>query len=76
MPPEGILVNGVPIPGGVSVKVLIFAVQRSEKYFVQPEDFILERWTTKPEMVINRAAFIPFSMGMYSFSPKSGLQSD
>ncbi|KAK4455098.1 Tryprostatin B 6-hydroxylase [Podospora aff. communis PSN243] len=63
VPPEGIVVDGVFIPGGTSVRVPVFALQRSEKYFVRAEEFIPERWTTKPEMVRDRAAFMPFNMG-------------
>jgi len=64
-PPEGIVVDGVFIPGGVGVRVPGYAMQRSEKAFVQADEFIPERWTTRPELVIDRAAFMPFIVGMF-----------
>lgn len=34
--------------------------------FVQPNEFIPERWYSKPELVLNRRAFNPFSIGRYT----------
>jgi hypothetical protein len=34
-----------------------------EDCFEQPECFIPDRWTTRPEMIRNMAAFNPFSTG-------------
>lgn len=34
-----------------------------ERYFTSPDDFVPERWTTKPEMVKNESVFAPFSVG-------------
>ena len=33
--------------------------------FVEPNTFVPERWTTKPELVLNKDAFFPFSMGKF-----------
>ena len=33
--------------------------------FVQPKDFIPERWTTRPELVLRKDAFVPFGYGTY-----------
>ncbi|KAK1757195.1 Tryprostatin B 6-hydroxylase [Echria macrotheca] len=62
-PPEGIVVDGLYIPGGVSVRVPGYAMQRSEKGFVRPDEFIPERWTEWPELIVDRAAFMPFIVG-------------
>ncbi|KAK4213205.1 Tryprostatin B 6-hydroxylase [Rhypophila decipiens] len=63
-PKEGLmLADGTHIPGGVSVRVPGYGLQRSEKTFVKPDDFIPERWTTKPELVLDRLAFMPFIVG-------------
>lgn len=34
--------------------------------FQQPNDFIPERWSSRPELVLRKEAFIPFSAGPYS----------
>ena len=34
-----------------------------EKIYPKPEEFIPERWTTQPELVLNKAAYLPFSTG-------------
>ncbi|KAM7196765.1 Tryprostatin B 6-hydroxylase [Naviculisporaceae sp. PSN 640] len=63
-PKEGlVLADGTYIPGGVSVRVPGYGMQRSEKAFVQPDEFIPERWTTKPELILDRAGFMPFLVG-------------
>ncbi|RFU25190.1 hypothetical protein B7463_g11145, partial [Scytalidium lignicola] len=65
-PPEGLSVDGVFIPGGVTIFVGIHAIQRSPKYFKQPDEFIPERWTTRPELVLDKRAFHPFMVGPYN----------
>ncbi|KAK5651342.1 hypothetical protein OQA88_12575 [Cercophora sp. LCS_1] len=62
-PPEGITVDGVWIPGGVAVRVPGYAMHRSELAFVHPEEFIPERWTSKPGLILDRNAFFPFLSG-------------
>ncbi|EXJ79942.1 hypothetical protein A1O3_08228 [Capronia epimyces CBS 606.96] len=65
-PPEGISVNGVYIPGDVTVSVPSYTLGRSEAAFARAEEFIPERWTSKPELVKAKEAFAPFSLGPYS----------
>lgn len=36
------------------------------KAFVAPNEFIPERWTTRPQLVLNKKAFCPFSLGRYA----------
>ncbi|RKU46919.1 hypothetical protein DL546_003487 [Coniochaeta pulveracea] len=69
-PPEGIVVDGTWIPGQVQVVIPIWALCRYEKYFERPLDFVPERWTTKPEMVKDKRAFIPFNHGRWSCAGK------
>jgi cytochrome P450 len=38
---------------------------------VQPDEFIPERWTTRPELIINKSACIPFVMGPYKCPGKA-----
>ncbi|PVH73799.1 hypothetical protein DL98DRAFT_430569, partial [Cadophora sp. DSE1049] len=37
-----------------------------ESCFEQATEFIPERWTTRPEMVIDKRGYSPFSMGKLS----------
>lgn len=70
-PPEGLTVNGQFIPGNMIVQVPPFVLNRDARNFVEPESFVPERWTSRPEMVLNKAAFLPFSTGRYSCVGKS-----
>lgn len=38
--------------------------QTVESAFPRPNEFIPERWTTSPELLVNKVAFIPFSTGV------------
>ncbi|KAK0747207.1 cytochrome P450 [Schizothecium vesticola] len=62
-PPEGITVDGVWIPGGVAVRVPGYPMHRSERAFVRPEEFVPERWTSEPGLILDRGAFFPFLSG-------------
>lgn len=66
MPPEGLTINGHFIPGDMIVQIPPFVLNRDARNFVRPDEFLPERWTTSPELIFNRAAFLPFSMGQYS----------
>ncbi|GKT54529.1 cytochrome P450 [Colletotrichum tofieldiae] len=55
-PPEGIVVDGEHIPGGVTL---------CPKYWKRPNEFIPERWTTRPDLILDRRAFVPFSFGRF-----------
>lgn len=46
---------------------LIFADSRA---FVRPDEFIPERWSSKPELILRKDNFIPFSYGTYSCAGK------
>lgn len=35
----------------------------ASKHYHLPNSFIPERWTTQPNLLINREAFAPFSLG-------------
>ncbi|EUC47469.1 hypothetical protein COCMIDRAFT_24632 [Bipolaris oryzae ATCC 44560] len=70
-PPEGMDINGHFIPGNMIVHIPLFPLFRDPRNFVAPDEFIPERWTTRPELVRNRAAFIPFSTGPYSCAGKA-----
>ncbi|KAI0399882.1 cytochrome P450 [Xylaria palmicola] len=65
-PAGGVKIGGHYLPGGVKVVNPHYAVLRSPKAFVSPNEFIPERWTTRPELVLNKKAFCPFSQGRYA----------
>lgn len=64
-PPEGMQVGETFIPGNVTVINPIYTVQRSVASYVKPEEFIPERWTSQPDLVLNKKAFTPFGIGPY-----------
>ncbi|KAL7805663.1 cytochrome P450 [Trichoderma aethiopicum] len=65
-PPEGLEVEGVFIPGNVEVYVPIHAMHRSAKFFREPNTFIPERWTTRPDLMIDKRAYHPFLLGPHT----------
>ncbi|KAK1753804.1 Tryprostatin B 6-hydroxylase [Echria macrotheca] len=65
-PPEGLVIGDRVIPGDVIVQVPSYTVFRDARCFEYPDQFIPERWTTRPELVKDRAVFIPFNSGPYA----------
>ncbi|RDA90333.1 hypothetical protein CP533_6005 [Ophiocordyceps camponoti-saundersi (nom. inval.)] len=71
-PSEGLQVGDVFIPGDTTVQIPAYALSRDERYFVQADEFIPERWTTKPELMVDGgAASFPFAHGPYSCAGKA-----
>ncbi|ETN45185.1 uncharacterized protein HMPREF1541_10062 [Cyphellophora europaea CBS 101466] len=64
-PAEGLQVGDRFIPGLVTITTPLSTIHRSPKAFRQPNDFIPERWTTRPELILNKSAFAPFLAGPY-----------
>ena len=79
-PAEGLIIEAdkdskgdresVTIAGGVNVSVPTYTLHRSPKYWVDPLEFIPERWSTKPELILDRRAWCPFSLGAYGCAGK------
>ncbi|KAH7157917.1 averantin oxidoreductase [Dactylonectria estremocensis] len=65
-PPEGLQIGDVFIPGHMIVQIPTYTTMRDDRRYVRPNDFVPERWTTKPDLVKNTSGFAPFSMGRYS----------
>ncbi|KAF4555864.1 Cytochrome P450-like protein 83 [Elsinoe fawcettii] len=65
VPPQGMNIDGVFVPGGTSVSVSQWATYRSDKNFVRPEEFHPERWFPDNDEFAkdDKAAFQPFSTG-------------
>ena len=63
-PPTGLQLGSRFIPGGVQVFVAPYITHHDERFFVNAEAFIPERWTdSKAELVREGSLFMPFSMG-------------
>lgn len=62
-PPEGITVGGRHIPGGMTVWASQYVLGRSERIYPRANEFVPERWSTMPELVLDKTAFSPFSAG-------------
>ncbi|KAK9777657.1 putative Tryprostatin B 6-hydroxylase [Seiridium cardinale] len=62
-PPEGLKIDGTWIPGGTRIAGPRYTIFRMERAFVQPLEFIPERWHSRPELVRDKQAFAPFGVG-------------
>ncbi|CAA7262173.1 unnamed protein product [Cyclocybe aegerita] len=60
-----LLAPGLFIPEGTAVQVSPYIFHRDPRYFSpRPDEFWPDRWISKdPSLMLNRAAFIPFSVG-------------
>jgi cytochrome P450 len=67
-PSEGLQIDNVFIPGDTVVYMPHYQLHRDPRNFVRPEEFLPERWTTRSDMILNRSAYIPFSMGKFLLS--------
>ncbi|KAM5360147.1 hypothetical protein ACJZ2D_013962 [Fusarium nematophilum] len=65
-PPEGIQLGDKFIPGNTIVQIPTYVLNRDERAFERPTEFIPERWTTRRELTKNATVFAPFSIGRYS----------
>lgn len=61
-PAEGIVVDGINIPGDILVSVPTYSAHRNPAYFPDPDMYRPERWLG-PEGMKAQASFIPFSTG-------------
>lgn len=58
------------VPGNAVVSVPTYAIQRSPKYWTDSDSFIPERWTNRPDLILDRRAWCPFSLGAYGCAGK------
>ncbi|KAI1442274.1 cytochrome P450 [Annulohypoxylon stygium] len=63
---NSVTIAGTVIPPYTTIVSPQWVIARREDCFVRAEEFIPERWTTTPELVLNRAATAPFGTGKYS----------
>ncbi|KKY34268.1 putative benzoate 4-monooxygenase cytochrome p450 [Diaporthe ampelina] len=59
----GIVIDGVPIPKGMSVATSTYALHRDSEIYKQPNEFRPERWLVRPHDPRLYAAFTPFMKG-------------
>jgi len=64
-PTEGITVSGTYIPGEMTVVLPVYAMQHDEENYEQAEEFVPERWYSRPEMIKNRDAFLTWNIGEF-----------
>ncbi|KAM4059087.1 cytochrome p450 [Hirsutella rhossiliensis] len=60
---RGIDIAGTFIPPNTTIVAPRFSIARRDDCFEKPHDFVPERWTTRPEMILNMAAYNPFGIG-------------
>lgn len=70
-PPQGLQVGEIYIPGNTNIQLPTFSVHRDASAYVQAEAFIPERWYSKPELIKNINAWVPFAHGPYQCIGKS-----
>lgn len=71
-PPEGQQIGDVFIPGNTIVQMPSYTLNRDERVFSRPDEFIPERWTTKPELTKDASVFAPFSVGKCTLLSSTG----
>ncbi|KAK2756652.1 hypothetical protein FQN54_005097 [Arachnomyces sp. PD_36] len=64
-PPDGLTIDGTFIPGNVTIYCPQYVIGRNPECFVEPNQFIPERWYSRPELIRDASGFAPFSTGPY-----------
>ncbi|KAL9110566.1 MAG: hypothetical protein Q9227_004924 [Pyrenula ochraceoflavens] len=71
-PENGIIVDGVHIPGNTNVIVPIQQIQTDPRYWTRADEFIPERWSDKKmQWETDQQPWIPFNIGPYNCPGKS-----
>ncbi|KXH40889.1 cytochrome P450 [Colletotrichum simmondsii] len=63
---NGATIGGTFIPPDTTIIAPRHVISRREDCFERANEFIPERWSTRPEMIRNVAAFAPFGTGHHS----------
>ncbi|KAI4213021.1 MAG: hypothetical protein LQ351_004365 [Letrouitia transgressa] len=64
-PAEGVWIAGRFVPGNTTICAPRYTLARLESCFTHANEFIPERWFSKPKLVKNKNAFAPFALGRY-----------
>lgn len=68
-PPEGLFIDEVWIPGKINILVPQWVIQRDERNYERPLEFLPERWMEEGKhLTVNDQAYFPFSIGEVSWS--------
>ncbi|KAJ3540924.1 hypothetical protein NM208_g4841 [Fusarium decemcellulare] len=62
-PPEGMQIDDVFIPGDTIITNPSHTMHRDERCFACPDEFIPERWTSRPDLVKDASVYAPFMVG-------------
>ncbi|KAH7015832.1 cytochrome P450 67 [Ilyonectria destructans] len=65
-PAEGLQIGKTYIPGNALVQIPLHTLYKDERVFPHPNEYIPERWTSRPELVRDNSVFAPFLIGRYS----------
>ncbi|KAL4951186.1 cytochrome P450 [Aspergillus filifer] len=66
VPPSGLQIAETFIPGDTIIQIPFYTLFRDERCFHDPDSFIPERWTDKPELTIDSSIFVPFNHGTHA----------
>ena len=69
-PKSGAQIGPYWVPGETMVSVPTYSVHHDERYFFQADEWIPERWFSKPELIKDGRAHIPFSIGPFNCAGK------
>ncbi|KAJ5726731.1 Cytochrome P450 [Penicillium malachiteum] len=64
-PPEGLTIDGTFIPGNTTVYCPQYVLGRNPDCYINPNEFIPERWYSRPDLMPDASAYAPFSIGTY-----------
>ena len=70
IPKSGAQIGPYWVPGETIVAVPTYSIQRDERYFAEPDKWIPERWFSQSELILDRHAWIPFSIGPFNCAGK------
>jgi cytochrome P450 len=60
---EALMIGGEMIPRKAILFAFPYATQRDERWFIEPEHFLPERWEADLEKTLPKGAYFPFGMG-------------
>ncbi|KAI1406792.1 cytochrome P450 [Hypoxylon sp. FL1857] len=63
---KGVTIGNTYIPPHTTIVAPRYSIFRREDCFERADEFVPERWSSRPEMIRNSAAFVPFGIGKYS----------
>ncbi|KAI0128194.1 cytochrome P450 [Hypoxylon sp. NC0597] len=70
-PAEGLTIEGTFIPRNTKIAAARYSIGRLVSAYENPDEFIPERWYSKPKLVEDKRAFAPFGIGRNGCAGKS-----